>query len=89
MPNDALVDAIARILLRHDPMRIDYGLEDEYAPEARTIAGKLSGCSDVKAARRMIHGEFVSWFAEDLAGAEESYQQIAHEVWELVDPVRR
>jgi hypothetical protein len=80
---DLVVERIASILLHHDPMHINYGMDDEYMPEAGTIAARLPECPDVLAVRTMIHGEFVAWFAEDLAGPVDEYDQIAVEVWEI------
>jgi len=73
---------VAEILLKHDPMGIDYEVNpDEYEPEAGTIIPRLSECSGQLDARKMIHEEFVRWFYDD-TGSEAEYTDVAKEIWD-------
>lgn len=78
----ALCEDIAAILLRHDPLGLDFGLNtDEYAPEARHIVPKLRKVRSIEELRRAIHGVFTFLFGAGLAGPEDIYDAIARDVW--------
>ena len=79
----ALCDDIAAVLLRHDPIGLNFGLNaDEYAPEARHILPKLREVHSVEELHRAIYTVFVFLFDADMAGPEDAYAPIAHDVWE-------
>jgi hypothetical protein len=61
---------------------------DEYEPEVDTILPRLGEAHDAKDARRIIHQEFVRWFASDLTGPEEAYSRIANEIWAAYERFR-
>jgi hypothetical protein len=56
---------------------------DEYDPEAGTILPRLQSCKSSADALRAVHEEFVRWFGADTAGPQESYGNIASEIWQL------
>ncbi|MEL7569559.1 MAG: hypothetical protein AAGU14_03255 [Eubacteriaceae bacterium] len=76
-----LYNEVLEILWRHDPIGIGY-LSDEYEPETGTILPRIKEASSQAELRNIIYQEFVKWFNEELAGKEENYNQIAHEIWE-------
>lgn len=84
--HEALVGSISALLLRHDPMGIDYGQgPDEYDPEAETIALRLldwEGPLDVDSAREIVNDEIVRWFGEEYGGPD-LYRDIAVELQTL------
>jgi hypothetical protein len=80
-----LVDALERLLYRHDPIGVAFGGNpDEYSPEAGTIAPRLAGASSVEDVLRVVHEEFVRWFDEETAGRASRYREIAEETWALI-----
>ena len=73
---------VVKILLKHDPMGIDYEVNpDEYEPEAGTLIPRLIDCSSYIDARKIIHEEFVRWFYDD-TGTETEYTGVAKEIWD-------
>ena len=79
-----LFDGIAEILLRHDPIDINFGHNtDEYYPEVRSILPLLKTCHSPQEVMATVHGEFQRWFDEELAGPKEEYRKIAEEMWKL------
>jgi hypothetical protein len=81
-----LLDQVSALLFRHDPIGIAaHGCpEDEYEPEVGTILPQLQRCSSSADVVRVVHSEFVRWFdGEETAGPQESYTEIANEIWEL------
>jgi hypothetical protein len=59
-----LFDSTAALLFRHDPVGINFEINpDEYEPEVGTILPRLSCCNSVDDVRRVVHEEFVRWFA--------------------------
>ncbi len=79
-----LFDAIAALLFREDPARINFEVNlDEYEPEAGTILPRLKNCASAEDVQRVVHEEFVRWFGADNAGPREHYQTIATEIWQL------
>ncbi len=80
-----LYDEVLEILFRHDPIRINFGDNtDEYEPEVGTILPRLKEAHSPEELRRIIHQEFIRWFDENIAGAEEKYTHIAQEVWDAL-----
>jgi hypothetical protein len=78
--------AIAALLYRHDPIGIafaEYGNDDEYEPEARTIEPRLSSCKSVQDVVQVVHEEFVHGFGPETAGPQSDYAAIAKETWAL------
>lgn len=76
--NGRLVDELTAMLFRLDPMGLNFETNtDEYVAEARTIALRLPGVSDLDGLREMIHQEFVRWFDADLAGDAAVYAAVA------------
>lgn len=76
-----LYNEVLEILWRHDPIGLGY-ISDEYVPETGTILPRIKEASSHAELRNIIYQEFVKWFNEELAGKEENYNQIAHEIWE-------
>ena len=78
----ALFDEVAAILFELDPVGINFESNtDEYEPEVGTILPRLRSCNSVTDARRVIHEEFVRWFAPETAGPESDYQEAAERIW--------
>ena len=83
--HERLVAAIGALLYRHDAVGIAFGdNQDEYAPEAGTIAVRLEAARTVDDVTRLVHAEFVRWFDEETAGPASRYRAIAEEVWLLL-----
>jgi hypothetical protein len=80
-----LLDSVAALLFRHDPIGIacDNENTDEYESEAGTILPRLLGCESANDVRRVVHEEFVRWFDAGTAGPEERYSEIASETWQV------
>ncbi len=78
-----IVSQVEEILFRHDPIGIGFADNtDEYRPEAETIVPRLREAKSVVDVRRVVHEEFLRWFAgESTAGPESRYALIADEVW--------
>ena len=78
-----LFDAVAALLFHYDPVGINFeDNPDEYETETGTILPRLRGCQSVDDVRRIIHEEFVRWFAGS-AGPEEHYAKPAADIWRL------
>ncbi|MCS6861900.1 MAG: hypothetical protein NZT92_16460 [Abditibacteriales bacterium] len=78
----ALCADIAAVLLHHDPVGLNFGLNtDEYMPEARRIIPQLRKAHSPEELCRAIHAMFTSVFGADLAGPEDAYEALAREVW--------
>jgi glyoxylase-like metal-dependent hydrolase (beta-lactamase superfamily II) len=81
---EGLVASLEALLFRHDPIGINFGHNtDEYRPEAETIALRLPEAATEGDLERIIHEEFVHWFA-DLAGPADRYAPIAREAWPIL-----
>jgi hypothetical protein len=81
--HEPLVEDIAALLYREDPIVIAFGPDDEYMPEAETIALRLLGLPQamhLDDVRRVVHETFVQWFGADLAGGPARYDSIAQAV---------
>jgi len=80
-----MFDSVAALLFRCDPIGIAFENEntDEYEPETGTILPRLRECKSDDDVRRFVHEEFVRWFEAGNAGPEESYSEIASEIWTL------
>jgi hypothetical protein len=79
-----LFDAITEILFRHDPIGINFEVNtDEYEAEARTILPRLRTCKSPADVTAVVHEEFSRWFSPEIAGSNESYSEIAAEIWYL------
>lgn len=77
-----LTARIEEVLFRHDPVGINFEHNtDEYRPEAETITRRLSEAATEHDLRRIIHEEFLHWFAAH-AGSVERYDPIAREIWQ-------
>ena len=89
-PLAAVVGAISRTLYEADPVWLREGgaPEDEYDSEAETIVMRLSDRRElvgVDQVRLIVHEEFVRWFGETTAGAEDRYGDVAvdvHRLWQ-------
>ncbi len=80
---------LSEILFYEDPIVINFGQNtDEYEPEVDTILPRLRDVQSVEDVRRVVHEEFVKWFAST-AGPPEKYQVVAKRVWEEVVPLVR
>ncbi|SRR5579871_3784605 len=79
-----LFEAIQAILLRHDPIGIDFEVNpEEYDPETGTILPRLRSCNSYSDVLRVVHEEFVRWFGPEDAGSAERYAEIASETWQM------
>lgn len=79
-----LFEAIAETLIKHDPIGIYFGEnDDEYYPEVRTILPRLKNCEFEDDVLAVVYEEFVKWFDEQIAGVKDNYTQIAKEIWAL------
>jgi hypothetical protein len=77
-----LLDHIAEILFRNDPIGINFDSNtDEYEPEASTILPKLRDCHSIEDTTTLVYDEFLHWFGPKSAGTREKYLAIADEVW--------
>ena len=77
-----MFDVVSDILFEIDPMGINFGSNsDEYDPEVGSILPRLEECDSVEDVRRITHQEFVVWFGADSAGPEESYTEVAEQIW--------
>lgn len=76
------VREIAAMLFREDPIGIAFGPDDEYMPEAETIAIWLLRAKhlDFDDVRRRVHEDFVEWFGAEVAGEPARYDSVAHAV---------
>jgi hypothetical protein len=82
----SISDRLAEILLRHDPISIyfpEYKNTDEYTPEARDIAQRLSTCTSQEDCLDLIYESFVRYFGSSVAGERDRYVPIATDVWRL------
>lgn len=75
-----LIEDLAALLFREDPIGISIGPDDEYTGEAEAMAIWLPHAKDLDYVRRQVHEDFVQWFGADLAGEPERYDSIAREV---------
>ena len=71
-PGDDVYDVVSEVLERHDPMGImpdepdpELGPQDEYDPEATSIAARLAGVGTRDEVRRVVVAEFERWFEDD------------------------
>ena len=91
-----LYPEVLAIIQRHDPIGIAFVGDNEYDPELGTILLRLGDAHSEDDLRRIIYEEFVWWFSDyklqtwqerlatTSAGTEEKYQEIAHEIWLLL-----
>jgi len=79
---EPVVQEIQAMLFREDPMRVAFGPDDEYMPEAETITLWLRRAKhvDLDTVRRQVHEDFVRWFGADVAGEPARYDSIAQAV---------
>jgi hypothetical protein len=80
---EPIVQEIAAMLFREDPIGIAcWTPDDEYEPEAETIAVWLLRAKhlDLDDVRRRVHEDFVQWFGAEVAGEPARYDSIAHAV---------
>jgi hypothetical protein len=78
----SVVGDLTAMLYREDPIGIASGPDDEYEPEAATIAVWLMRAKhlDLEDVRRQVHEGFVGWFGADIAGEPARYDSIAQAV---------
>jgi hypothetical protein len=93
-----LYQDVLAIIQRHDPIQIAFVADDEYEPEVDTILLRLGDAHSEDEIRRVVYEEFAWWFADskaqswqerlaganDIAGSEEKYREIAHDIWLLL-----
>ena len=77
---ECVVEEIAALLFREDPIGIAFGRDDEYIAEAETIALLLRRAKDFEDVRSRVHETFVQWFDADIAGEPARYDSIAQAV---------
>jgi hypothetical protein len=79
----ALVAEVLEILADHDPIGLiaQGAPRDEYLPEARTIAYRITGKLTRADLLTIIHDEFAYWFG-DQAGFTARYRSITAAVWQ-------
>lgn len=76
---------LTELLYRHDPVGLAAvgAPKDEYEPEVGTIIPRLKDANGPDDVRRIVHQEFLRWFgAEEQAGPESAYRDIAQEIWD-------
>ena len=79
-----LFDAIAGLLFRHDPVGINFEVnEGEYQYEASKILPRLRDCQSAADVCRVVYEELVGSFDAVTAGPPERYTEIASEIWQL------
>lgn len=79
-----IYDELRAIVSRHDPIGIDSGDNaDEYDPEVDTILPRLKEAHSADDVRRITLEEFARWLGDSIAGSEQQYDAMAHEIWEL------
>ena len=81
---DALFEVVMGILLRHDPLDINYGnAREEYRPIVRSIMQVLKGCRSEDEACELVQKELSKSLRpyEDAA----DYRSIAAEIWEFLE----
>lgn len=76
-----------KLLHRHDPMGLTAmgAPEDEYEPEAGTIAPRLADAATEADVQRIIAEEFTVWFGAEIAPSHETLTAPAAEVRALLD----
>jgi hypothetical protein len=82
-PRD-LVEEISQVLFASDPIGLDF--EDntaEYEPEARAIAAGLRRCVNAADVEKLVHGTFVAYFDDRIAGPAERYVGPSEAIWQL------
>ena len=86
----ALVEAVTKAVNDDDPIGLlRLGMpSDEYSLEVGTVVPRLSHATNVDDVKRILHEEFVRWFAGS-AGSEEAYTELAQRVWEALLEHRR
>lgn len=77
---EPVVEDIQAVLFREDPIGIAGGPDDEYMPEAETIALWMPRAKHLDDVRRQVYEDFVHWFNADLAGEPARYDSIAQAV---------
>jgi len=88
-----LADGIESILFRRDPIgigsTIDNPSDDEYAPEAESIARTLPDIQDLEALQFTVWQVFIRFFTHEVAGPEARYKALAEEIWLFADEVAK
>jgi hypothetical protein len=85
----ALVDRIAEILLRHDPVGIYFQADeniDEYVPEAKEICKRLGESGSAEACLELVYSVFLKYFGPSVVGGIDKYRPIAAEIYRLHSP---
>jgi hypothetical protein len=79
---------LERLLFRHDHigLRVAGAPEDEYRPEAESVAERLGEAASASDVQRILHEEFSRWFSPDIAGPADGYRQAAEEIWATLSP---
>jgi hypothetical protein len=81
---DQLYNAVLSILLRHDPLDINYGdARVEYSPAAALLSRKLRDCHCEEEVCRVVQDELVNSFGSGAAAAREQNYMMAREIWQL------
>jgi hypothetical protein len=81
-----LYDFLLALLFEVDPAGINFETNtDEYEPEVDTILPRLEGNQTVDDLQRLIHEEFVRWFAVERAGPPTKYSSIARRLYAELD----
>lgn len=77
------VSEITEVLARHDPMGLtDFGApQDEYRPEAETIAPRLDEAGSTEDVQVILTEEFTRWFGDELSPPAERFAAAALELW--------
>ena len=83
---DELLDTVAGILYRADPMGVRLeGNTDEYEAEAATIIGRLPTASSAEDAAVIVREELARWYSDEAAPAtpppDTTYVEIGRKVW--------
>jgi hypothetical protein len=80
-----LTQDILLLLNEADPMGLikSGSPRDEYLPEAKAIEGRLATMSSIDDTRHLVHGVFVDWFSNELAGEPARYAELAERIYTL------
>ena len=79
-----LVSRVEALLFHEDPIGINFDTNtDEYRSEAQTIVIRLPEATSPGDVQRIVHEEFIRWFAQQIAGPLERYRVVAESIWGL------
>jgi hypothetical protein len=86
-----LVAAVERAINEADPIGLLAGgaPSDEYAPEIGTIIPLLANANRSDDVTGVLHGEFLRWFGDGIAGPRQAYEVPARQIWDALLEYRK